>query len=84
MAGRANTFEATVNFEVVDRDGEVLVDELFTTATSGTGTPGDFAETIELPTDVVAGDEIVLLAFERSAEDGERINVVEIPLVVAS
>lgn len=84
VAGRANTFEATVNFEVVDRDGEVLVDELFTTATSGTGTPGDFAETIELPADVVAGDEIVLLAFERSAEDGERINVVEIPLVVAS
>jgi germination protein M len=78
VTGRSNTFEATLNFEVVDDDGNVLVEEFFATATSGTGTPGDFDETIELPGDV--SGPIVLLAFERSARDGERINVVEVPL----
>lgn len=78
LAGRSNTFEATVNFEVVDAGGNVVVEESFTTATSGTGTPGDFAETIPLPDDVPA--DIVLFVYELSARDGERINVVEVPL----
>lgn len=80
LAGRSNTFEATFAFEVVDTAGEVVVEEGFGTATSGSGTPGDFDETITLPPD--APDRIMLLVFENSAEDGSRINLVEIPLVV--
>lgn len=83
VAGRSNTFEATLNLEVVDGEGNVVVEERHLTATSGTGTPGDFEATIELPDDLDA-DELVLLAFERSAEDGERINIVEIPLRATS
>lgn len=82
VTGRANTFEATVNLEVVDTAGNVVVDDLFTTATSGTGTPGDFAATISLPSGGPV--EIVLVVFEGSAQDGDPINVVEVPLSVVS
>lgn len=80
LTGRSNTFEATFVYEVLDEaTGEVLVDG-FDTATSGTGTPGDFDTTIDLPPD--PPDRIVLLVFEESAESGERINLVELPLAV--
>jgi germination protein M len=81
VTGRSNTFEATLNFEVVDPAGDVVIEETFTTATSGTGTPGDFDATLDLPAD--ASGDIILLAFERSARDGERINISEVPLTVA-
>jgi germination protein M len=78
VSGRSNTFEAALNFEVVDQDGTVVIEEFFAMATSGTGTPGDFSETVELPSDSPA--DLILVAFERSARDGERINVVEVPI----
>jgi germination protein M len=81
VAGRSNTFEATLNFEVVDPDGEVVIEEFFATATSGTGTPGDFDVTLDIP-DGVSGA-VLLLAFERSARDGERVNITEIPLRIS-
>jgi germination protein M len=72
--GTANTFEATFQYELVDADGNV-VDENFVTATSGSGTRGTF----ELTTG--AFDEVAALrVFESSAEDGSRMNEVEIPL----
>jgi hypothetical protein len=76
-SGTANTFEATFSFEIVDSDGEIVAAD-FATATSGTGTRGtfDFSQPF-----VVDGDEAgALLVFELSAEDGSRINEVEIPL----
>ena len=76
--GTANTFEATFQYELVDSEGNV-VDNNFVTATSGTGTRGTF--------DFTTGDfsEVAkLVVFENSAEDGSRINEVEIPLTVAS
>lgn len=82
VTGRSNTFEATLIFEVVDASGGVVIEETFATATSGTGTPGDFDETLDLPAD--ASGDIVLLAFERSARDGERVNITEIPLRIAN
>lgn len=82
LAGRSNTFEATFSFEVVDTDGEVVVEEGFGTATSGTGTPGDFDVTIDLPAD--SPDQVVLLVFENSAQDGSRMGVVEVPLRIGS
>lgn len=76
--GTANTFEATFNYELTDTDGRI-VDENFVTATSGTGTRGTFEFTSDeftVPFDGVGS----LIVFERSAEDGSRIHLVEIPL----
>jgi Immunoglobulin-like domain of bacterial spore germination len=72
--GTANTFEATFNYELVDGDGK-LVDDHFVTATSLTGTRGTFDFTTQAFEDVAA-----LRVFERSAEDGSKIHIVEIPL----
>ena len=78
VTGTANTFEATFNYELTDTDGRI-VDENFVTATSGTGTRGTFDFTTKpftVPFDGIGS----LIVFERSAEDGSRIHVVEIPL----
>jgi Immunoglobulin-like domain of bacterial spore germination len=77
VSGTANTFEATFQYELVDSDGNAL-GENFVTATSGTGTRGTFFFTTEAFDDVAA-----LRVFERSAEDGSRVNEVEIPLRTA-
>jgi germination protein M len=76
VTGTANTFEANFMYEVVDGDGNV-VDENFVTATSGSGTRGTFDFTTG-PFDEIAA----LVVFETSAEDGSRINEVEIPLAL--
>ncbi len=77
-SGTANTFEATFHYELTDTDGRI-VDENFVTATSGTGTRGTFEFTTadyDIPFDGVGA----LIVFERSADDGSRIHIVEIPL----
>lgn len=80
VAGTANTFEAAFVLQLVDADGVVILEEP-TTATSGTGTRGTFDLTLTPPTDVDLID-LTLVAFERSARDGEPINQVEIPLTL--
>jgi germination protein M len=78
VTGTANTFEANFQYELTDTDG-LIVDENFVTATSGTGTRGTFDFTTDpftVPFDGVGS----LIVFESSAEDGSRINLVEIPL----
>jgi len=77
VTGTANTFEATLNLRLVGADGDVLHDD-FATATSGSGMRGTFDETIEFDGEGPA----TLVAYERSAEDGSEINVVEIPVVL--
>jgi germination protein M len=76
--GTANTFEANFHYELTDTDG-LIVDENFVTATSGTGTRGTFEFTTgeyTVPFDGIGA----LIVFERSAEDGSKMNIVEIPL----
>jgi Immunoglobulin-like domain of bacterial spore germination len=75
--GTANTFEATFSFEILDADGELLAGD-FVTATSGTGTRGTFR--FEQPFVVEEEQDGTLVVFELSAEDGSRMNEVEIPL----
>jgi germination protein M len=78
VTGTANTFEANFEYELTDTDGKI-VDQSFVTATSGTGTRGTFDFTTAaytVPFDGVGA----LIVFERSAEDGSRMNLVEIPL----
>jgi hypothetical protein len=76
-SGTANTFEATFSFEILDADGELLAGD-FVTATSGTGTRGTFE--FEQPFVVEDEQDGTLVIFELSAEDGSRMNEVEIPL----
>lgn len=81
VTGTANTFEATFEYELTDTDGRI-VDETFVTATSGSGTRGTFDFTTDpytVPFEGVGS----LIVFERSAEDGSRIHLVEIPLRMA-
>ena len=78
VTGTANTFEANFEYELTDTDGRI-VDEHFVTATSGSGTRGTFDFTTDpytVPFEGVGS----LIVFERSAKDGSRINLVEIPL----
>jgi germination protein M len=77
VTGTANTFEATFSYELTDTDG-LIVAEDFVTATSGTGTRGTFDLTA--PFTVKFDGVGSLIVFERSAKDGSRINLVEVPL----
>jgi len=77
VTGTANTFEATFEYELADPDGQILADH-FVTATSGSGTRGTFDLTIDYATDREGLG--ALIVFERSAKDGSRIHLVEIPL----
>jgi hypothetical protein len=79
VTGTANTFEATLQLELTDADGHVLT-RTFLTATSGSGTRGTFSGKLSF-TPPAAGTGLVLRAYENSAENGERIHVVKIPLV---
>jgi Immunoglobulin-like domain of bacterial spore germination/Sporulation and spore germination len=77
VSGTANTFEATFNYELKDAAGKVLRKN-FVTATSGSGTRGTFAFTVDYELD--KPQKGTLVVFELSAEDGSRINESEIPL----
>jgi germination protein M len=79
VAGTANTFEATFEYDLLDPTGKVLKHD-FVTATSGSGTRGtyDFKIPFEAPKGVGK-----LVVYERSAADGSKLHVVEIPLSLA-
>jgi hypothetical protein len=78
VTGTANTFEATFEYDLIDPDGKVLKHD-FVTATSGSGTRGtfDFRVPFEAPNGVGR-----LVVYERSAADGSKTHVVEIPLTL--
>ncbi|MDX6512692.1 MAG: hypothetical protein QOE36_2196 [Gaiellaceae bacterium] len=76
ITGTADTFEANFEYEVVV--DERIVATSFVTATSGTGTRGTFDKTITFPVARSALGELVV--FERSAANGERTKIREIPL----
>ena len=80
ITGSANTFEATFIVNVTDGEGLIVYDEP-ATATSGSGTRGtfDLTATFEVPRPGVGA----LIVFERSAQDGSQINLVEIPLDIS-
>jgi germination protein M len=78
ITGTANTFEATFMVNVTDWDGRIVAEE-FVTATSGSGERGTFDVTVPFEIDRPGGS---LIVFERSAEDGSQLHVVEIPLAL--
>jgi hypothetical protein len=79
VTGTANTFEATFEYELLDPVGKVLKQD-FATATSGSGTRGtfDFRIPFEAPKGIGK-----LVVYERSAANGSKTHVVEIPLTLA-
>ena len=76
--GTSNTFEATMRVEI-RRGSDVLVAETVT-ASSGSGERGTFAATLDV--DASPGP-ITLVAFEPSAENGQPLHAVTIPLTLA-
>ena len=79
VTGTANTFEASLLLEVLDRDGKTLSRKVVT-ATSGSGERGTFAAEIGFATaDAQPG---TLYAYESSAEDGRAIHEVRGPVTL--
>ena len=76
IAGRSNTFEATVYYEVLGADGVKLL-EGYVMATAGTGEWGTFdARLADLPPGTKGP--LQVRVFDRSAENGEPVSVVEV------
>jgi germination protein M len=80
ISGTANTFEATFQVEVLGPGRRVLA-ERFVTATSGSGTRGTFDASLKFAAEPGPA---TLVVYELSAEDGSRINEVEIPLEITA
>jgi hypothetical protein len=79
IEGTANTFEATFQVEVLDVEGHIL-GKRFVTASSGSGTRGTFDA--QVPFRATRAGPVKLVVFELSAEDGSRMNELEIPLQI--
>jgi germination protein M len=76
--GSADAFEATFQIDVVDHDGK-LVAHRTVMATSGSGERGSYD--VSIPFEGAAAGQGKIVAYEDSAENGERIHVVETPVV---
>ncbi len=79
LTGTANTFEAAFTINILDANGNLLVEQ-HATATSGTGTRGTFDVTVPFKVDKEQNGKVVV--FELSAKDGSKTNVVEIPVTL--
>ncbi len=79
VSGTANTFEATFLLKLTDVAGNQAFKQVVT-ATSGSGTRGTFD--VSIPFEASPGP-AQLVAYETSAENGQPIHVVVIPVEVA-
>jgi Immunoglobulin-like domain of bacterial spore germination/Sporulation and spore germination len=77
VRGTSNTFEATMRVEI-RRGTEVLVSETVT-ASSGSGERGTFSASLDVS---VSSGPITLVAFEPSAENGQPLHTVTVPLTL--
>jgi hypothetical protein len=77
VRGTSNTFEATMRVEV-RRGADVLVSETVT-ASSGSGERGTFEASLDVS---ASPGPITLVAFEPSAENGQPLHTVRIPLTL--
>lgn len=79
ISGTADVFEATVNIEILDANGQTLAAG-FATATCGTGCRGRYSTSIAFFTQERQAGTINV--FEVSAKDGSAINVVSLPVTL--
>jgi hypothetical protein len=82
-SGRANTFEAQLVVDAVNEAGNLLCIRQVT-ATSGSGTEGSWSATLGIAPESASDSPITLRAYERSALDGEVVNLVERRLVLSA
>ncbi len=75
--GTANVFEATVSLRILDSRGREIA-RTFTTATCGTGCRGRYSKSVRFSVSTEQPGTIEV--FEESAENGQPINVVTIPV----
>jgi Immunoglobulin-like domain of bacterial spore germination/Sporulation and spore germination len=78
VRGTSNTFEATMRLEVRRRT-ELLTSETVT-ASSGSGQRGTFEASLDVN---AAPEPITLVAYEASAENGQPLHTVRVPLTLA-
>lgn len=79
VSGCSNTFEAAYEWELLDQQGEQLVED-FGTADCGTGCVGDFEFTVDYEVDDRQAG--TLRVFTSSAQDGSEQSVNAIPVVL--
>ncbi|HJR45060.1 MAG TPA: Gmad2 immunoglobulin-like domain-containing protein [Actinomycetota bacterium] len=79
VAGSANVFEATVSMRIIDAEGNRLA-RSFTTATCGSGCRGTFEH--ELAFEVDREQHGVIEVWQASAEDGSRMDLVQIAVTL--
>lgn len=79
ISGTANVFEATVSISIYDAEGNEIV-RTFTTATCGTGCRGTYSEAVRFEVDETQPG--VIEVYESSAEDGSKLHVVRIDVVL--
>ncbi len=77
VSGRANVYEATLTWQILDGAGEVVHDE-FTTASCGTGCWGEFGVGVDADLIVPGESSVRLLTY--SAEDGSPTNIITVPI----
>jgi nucleoid-associated protein YgaU len=78
ISGIATAFEAVVSVRIRDGNGAILVNDTF--MAGGTGTFANFQVTVPLPGIPPTPNGSVIL-FEESAENGQPIHVVSVPVV---
>jgi hypothetical protein len=79
VKGTASVFEGTVNIRVFDEAGEV-VGESFATATCGNGCRGKYSDAVDFFVDREQPG--VVQVFWTSPENGDEMDVVEIPVTL--
>jgi len=81
VSGTANVFEATVSISVLDALGHEVVGT-FAQATCGSGCRGTYSEAVSYTVD--HSQPGTVRVYESSAEDGQPINVVDIPVILTA
>jgi hypothetical protein len=79
ITGQARTFEANVQLRILDEDGTAIT-ETFTTAAEAAPELSPFSADVAFTVDVTQPGCIEV--FESSAEDGEPINIVQVPVTL--
>lgn len=82
LDGTSNTFEAALTVDAVTEAGDQLCIRHIS-ATSGTGTPGTWQTLLAFAPESTSARPITLRAYELSAQDGSRVNLVERPITLA-
>lgn len=79
VSGTANVFEATVSIGILDAQGREITGT-FAQASCGTGCRGTYTKAVRYTVDGTQPG--IVRVYESSAENGQPINVVEIPVVL--